>query len=285
MLRKVAVVTDSVACLTREQVEQNSIGIVPLNINYEGKNYRDWVDITPTEAYKLFLKNPDAFTTSTPSPADFLNAYREAGKQADNVLCITLSSKLSTTYNAACMAKEYAIKEFPQMAIEVMDSLTATAAEGLIVLAAARAANIGESFEKVKSVAKQVADKVNVYVILDTIKHVYRSGRVPKIASQAGSLLSIKPMFNVARRVNLCGLVRSQEKGIEQMIEKVRTKVGTAPLHIAIMHAYAPEAAQKLKERVVRELNCEELWMTEFSPLMGYACGTGTLGLAFYPES
>jgi DegV family protein with EDD domain len=283
-MKKVAVITDSVACLTREQVQQHSIGIVPLNFNFEGRTYRDWVEITPTEAYELFLKNPDAFKTSGSSPMEFLNAYREASQQADSILCITLSSKISTTYSAARLAKEYAAKELPGVEIEVLDSLTATAAEGFIALVAARAAESGQSLAEVKRIADEMKWRVSVLVILDTIKHVYRSGRIPKIAAQVGSLLNVKPLFNVSGQVNLCGVVRSRERGIEQMIEKIRTKVGTAPVHMGVMHAYALEAAEKLKERVSREFNCVELWLTEFSPLMGYACGTGTLGIAFYSE-
>ena len=64
----------------------------------------------------------------------------------------------------------------------------------------------------------------------------------------------------------------------------MREKVGRNQVHVAVMHAYALDEAEKLKERVLAEFNCAELWLTEFSPLMGYACGTGTLGLAFYKE-
>jgi DegV family protein with EDD domain len=282
--RTVAVIADSVACLTREQVQEYSIGIVPLLFTFEGKTYRDWVDITPTEAYKLFLKNPDAFRTSAPSPVDFLNGYRETRKQADIVLCITLSSKLSTTYESADIAKMYAAKELPGTTIEVLDSLTAAAAEGFVVLAAAKAANQGKSLAEVKQAAEQVRDRVVAILVLDTVKHVYRSGRIPKFAAQAGSILNIKPLFNISGRVNLSGVVRSRERGIEQIIEKVQARVGNAPLHVAVMHAYALEAAEELKQRVAREFNCVELFLSEFSPLMGYACGTGTLGLAFYTE-
>ena len=80
------------------------------------------------------------------------------------------------------------------------------------------------------------------------------------------------------------GAVRSREHGIERMLKLVKNKVGQKPVHMAVMHAYALEEAEKLKERVASEFNCIELWLTEFSPLMGYATGTGTLGLAFYPE-
>ncbi len=282
--RKVAIITDSVACLTKELATRYSIGIVPLKIVYYGKVYGDWVDITPNEAYELFLKNPDVFNTSTPPPTDFLEAFKEASKQASAILCITLSNKLSTTVNAARLAKEYAKTEFPGILIEVMDSCTATAAEGFIALASAKAAEEGKELTEVIKIAEQIKNKVNALVLLDTIRHVYRSGRVPKIASMAGSLIHLRPLLNVSGGVNFCGVARSRANGIELLIRKTKGIVGKKPVHMSVTHAYAPEEAEKLKKRVSEEFNCTELWISEFSPIMGYACGTGTLGLAFYPE-
>ena len=80
------------------------------------------------------------------------------------------------------------------------------------------------------------------------------------------------------------GAVRNKGRGLERLLKVMREKVGTKAVHVAVMHVYAQEEAEKLRERVSAEFNCAELWLTEFSPLMGYACGTGTLGLAFYPE-
>jgi DegV family protein with EDD domain len=282
--KQVAIVADSVACLTREQTTRYSISIVPLNIVYKGKAYRDWVDITPGEAYELFIKNPDVFSTSTPTPADFLKAYREASQQAGNILCITLSTKLSTTNNTARIAIGYAAKELPGVTVEVMDSWTATAAEGFIVRAAAVAAESGESLVEVTKAAEEMRSKVKVLVLLDTIRHVYRSGRVPRIAAMAGSLINVRPLLSVYKGVNFIGLARSRKNGIELLIRKTREKVGSRPIHIAVVHAYAREEAEKLKMRISNEFNCREIWISEFSPIMGYACGTGTLGLAFYAE-
>ena len=284
MKKKVIVITDSVACLPPEKVKEYSMGVVPLLFSSNGKTYRDSVDITPTEAYEVFLKDPDAFKTSAPSPTDFLDSFREASKQADSILCVTLSARISTTHESAEIARTYATKEIPGTTIEVMDSLTAAASEGFVGLAAARAASVGKDLAEVKHIAEQVRDRVGEFILLDTVKHVYRSGRIPKIAAQAGSILSIRPLFNVAIKVNLIGVVRNRERGIEQMMQKIKSKTGNAPLHIAVMHAYALDAAEELKERVKRDFNCAELFISEFSPLMGYACGTGTLGLAFYPE-
>jgi DegV family protein with EDD domain len=283
-LKKVAIITDSAACVTKEQARQYGIGIIPINILIEGKVYRDWIDITPSEAYQLFLKNPDAFATSAPPPGECVAAFREAATRGESILCITVSMKISSIYNISLMTKEYAAKELPGVKIEVMDSLTAAAAEGLITLAAARVADAGAGLEEVMKVAKNVRERVKNYVLLDTMKHVYRSGRVPKIASQAGTALNIHPLFTVGVKVHLSGIARSRERGIEMIFAKMRDQIGNKPINAAVMHAYALEAALELKDRIAKEFNCKDLWLTEFSPVMGYACGTGTLGVAFYSE-
>ena len=92
---QVAIVTDSLACLTGELIKQYDITVVPLSFLLQGKVYRDWVDISPTQAYELFLQSPDSFETSAPSPVDFLEAFRSARNRAANILCVTISEKLS----------------------------------------------------------------------------------------------------------------------------------------------------------------------------------------------
>lgn len=284
-MQKVAVVTDSLACLTKELVEKYRIKIVPLNIHFGGKIYKDWVDITPKQAYELFLKAPESWGSSAPSPGDYLKVFRDVGKRVKNIVCVTASSKLSNTHDVAELSKRQVEAELPQTSIEVMDSQMATAAEGLVALAAARAADAGKSLAEVIKTAEEIRDRVTFVASLDTIKYVYRSGRIPKIAARAGSLLNIRPLLTISSGVvRFKGAVRSREGGIERMLKMMRDRVGQKPVHVAVMHAYALEEAEKLKERVASAFNCAEIWLTEFSPLMGYATGTGTLGLAFYPE-
>jgi len=285
MANNVAIVTDSIANLTEQMVEQYKIVIVPIRLLIQGKVYRDSVDITPSEAYKLFLQDPDKFNTSPSSPGHYLEAYREASNRANSILCITLSSKLSTGYDMARVAKEQAEIELPEILIEVMDSQNVTAAEGFIALAAARAAATGKDLAEIIKVAEEVRDKVTFIVLLDTIRHVYRTGRIPKVASQLGSILNIKPILTSSNGlVRFKGMVKNRERGISRLLEILRDKVGQEPVHLAVMHAYVPEEAEILKERISAEFNCAELWVTEFSPVMGYATGTGTLGFAFYKD-
>ena len=282
---KVAIVTDSIACLTKEIVAQYGIGIVPINFYSRGKVYKDWVDITPSEAYELFLKDPESFKTSAGSPEDCLKAYRKASQQAENILCVTVSAKLSAVYSVARGAKEQAKSELPQTSIEVLDSQTATAAEGFITLAAARAAAEGKSLAEVIRVAEEVRDRVGLVALMNTVRYVYRTGRIPKVAAWAASKLNIKPIFTISSGVpHFMGAVRNKGIGIDRLLKIMRGKVGLNPVRVAVIHAYALDEAERLKERVSSEFNCVELWISEFSPVMGYACGTGTLGLAFYSE-
>lgn len=284
-MQKVAIVTDSISCLPRELIESYGIGIVPIRLLFGDKVYLDTVDITPTEAYKLFLQDPEKFNTSPAAPEHYLEAYREASTRGESILCVTLSSKLSTGYDMARIAKGQAETELPQTPVVVMDSDTVTAAEGFVALAGARAAAEGNDLAEVIKIAEEVKDKVTFIILLDTIRYVYRTGRVPKIASNIGSMLSIKPILTSGSGlVRFKGIARNRAQGINTLLKTMRDKVGPNPVHVAVMHAYCPDEAEQLKERIAAEFNCAELFVTEFTPVMGYATGTGTLGFAFYQE-
>jgi len=285
LMQNVAIVTDSISCLPKELMKQYGIAVVSIRLLVQGKIYRDLVDMTPSEAYKLFMQDPESFNTSPASPGHYLEAYREASTRANSILCITLSSRLSTGYDMARLAKEQAETDLPQTTIVVLDSQTVTAAEGFVALAGARAAAEGKDLTDVVKVAEEVRDKVTFLAFLDTIRYVYRTGRIPKVAARIGSMLNIRPILTSSSGlVRFKGMVRNREKGVDRLLETMRNKVGESPVHVAVMHAYAPDEAEKLRERISSEFNCVELWVTEFSPVMGYATGTGTLGLAFYKD-
>jgi len=284
-MSKVALVADSIACLPREMVERYGIEIVSPNIYFDGQIYRDWIDISPSDAYRLLEKAPDLFSTSAPPPAAFVEAYRKVGVDAEAVLVITLSSKVSTVYNAAVAARDLVQGELNRVRIEVLDSMTATGAEGFVVLAAARAVENGKGLDGALGAAKAAMHKVDLLFVLETIRHAYRTGRIPKIATQLGAWLSVRPMFTWENGVaRLIGVTRNKEKGLNQLLEEMHRRTGRKPVHVAVHHAGAPEEGERLRSRVQQEFNCVELWVTEMSPIMGYSTGTGALGLAFYAE-
>ncbi|MBN2098849.1 MAG: DegV family protein [Dehalococcoidia bacterium] len=284
-MRKVAVIADSIGCIPRDLVETFGIEIVAPNIYWDGSVYRDWLDINPGQAYELLQKDPESFSTAAPSPGDLADTYRKISRTAESLVFITLSSRVSTLHNAALAARGLVKDELPETRIEVLDSRTCTGAEGFVVMAAARAASEGKGLAEIIDEAKSVRDRVDLLFVLDTVRHAYRTGRIPRLASRVGSLLDVKPVmgwWDGAARFK--GMTRSKDKGIDQIVGLMRSRVHGKRVHVAVHHADAAEEGEKLKERVRKEFDCVELWLTEFSPIMGYSAGRGALGLAFYAE-
>ena len=110
----VAIITDSISCLPSDIIERFQIHILPINLYFGEKVYKDWIDITPSEAYEIFQKDPENFATSAPSPGDCFEAYREASKRVKDILVVTVSSRLSMVYQGAQIAREQAKEELPR---------------------------------------------------------------------------------------------------------------------------------------------------------------------------
>ncbi len=282
---EVAIVTDSLCCLPEDIINKYQIGIVPINIIVKGQIYRDYYDLKPSQAYELFNTDPEAFATSPSSPAQFLEALSRASQIAPNIVCITVSQHLSTVYNVACLAGAEAERVKPGIKVKVIDSETVIAAQGFVVLEAARRAAEEGDFTSIIDTVERMKTKVNFALVLETIKYVYRTGRIPKIAAQAVSVLPVKPILNISNgMVKLIAVSRNMSQGIDHILRTLHRKIKDAPVHIAVMHAYAPGEGEKLRQRMAAEFNCAEIWMTEVSPIVGYALGSGALGFAFYAE-
>jgi DegV family protein with EDD domain len=281
-----AIIADSIACITKKQVDDYGIKIIPVNILFNGQVYRDFIDLSSAQAYEFLKKSPEFWKSSAASPEDYLDVYREVSEHAQSILVVTISSKLSMFYTSAQNAKEIFRGESPQTVIEVLDSETVAAAEGLIALAAARAAAEGKPFNEVVAIAKGVKERVKFIGVLETIRYVYRTGRIPKIASEIGSMLSIKPILTGSNgNIRLAAAARNKQSGIRKMLRMMGSDVSKLePIHVAVMHADALEEAQELKEKIDADFNCVEIFITDFSPVMGYATGPGTLALAYYKE-
>ena len=177
-MNKVAIVTDSVACIPKEQVEKYGIEVVPVQIIFGDKAYRDGVDISPAEFYSRFRQVEKLPTTAAAVLGSFLEAYSKAGRRASSILCITLSAKLSGMFDAARLAMEMAKEALPGVEIEALDCRTAAVAEGLVVLAAARTAAAGGNLAEVAEIAKSVMSRVQLLAVLDTLKYLVKGGGV-----------------------------------------------------------------------------------------------------------
>jgi DegV family protein with EDD domain len=240
--------------------------------------------MSPSEFYALLRQSKKLPSTSGSLAGSYLEAYRRAGGRADSLLCITLQAKLSGMFNSAQLAKQLAREALPQVTIEVLDCGTAAAAQGLVVLAAAKAAASGRSLPEVIDVARSVMERVQLFASLDTLHYLVKGGRVPKAAALASSILRIKPIFTInSGSAHPVINARTTSGAIKSLFKLVEQEVVTGqPLHVAVMHANAWDKAERLRDEILSHFEVSELFIAEFTPVMGIHTGPGVVGVAFY---
>ncbi len=281
---KVAIITDSVACIPKELVEKYEIEVVPVEVHFGDKVYRDGVDITPSQFYAMLRQAKKLPTTAASLPGRFIEAYQKLSSKAANILCITLSTKFSGMFDSARLAMDNVKKTMPHLNIELIDSQTAASAQGFIVLAAARTAASGESLAKVMEATKSMMHRVRLLVMVDTLRYLIKGGRVPKIAALADVLLRIKPILTISDgEATALTNARTTFGAMKRLLQLMEQRiVKELPLHVAVMHADALNQAIELKNQISSQFNCAELFITEFTPVMGAHTGPGVIGVAFY---
>jgi DegV family protein with EDD domain len=282
----VAIVTDTTACVPPEQVSRYNIEVVPIQLIIDNRTYRDGVDINPSEFYALLRQARKTPTTASAAPESYLEAYRRASLKAPSILCLTEPSKFSAMLNAARIAADMARGTLQGTTIDIIDGTTAAAGLGLVTLAAARTAAENEPLKKVEETARNIMSKVTLIATLDTLQYLAKSGRVPQAAAMVNHILNIKPIFSLNHAdAHTVGLPRTMKSAINRMLKLMKSlaKKGQ-PLHVAVMHADALEQAEAFKNKISAQFECREIFITEFTPVMGVHTGPGLIGVAFYGE-
>ena len=282
------IVTDSNASLPRELVRGLPLLTVPMEIHAGGHTYRDGVDLTPQDLYAM-LRAGEFATTSPPQPSAYLEAFREAIETAGapgparEIVCLTPSAELSAAHKAAILGADAARTEGLDLDVRIIDTHTAGSAQGLVALAAARAAAGGSKADAIEAVRRRIAD-VGMYGYLDSLRYLWRGGRVPRIKMWLGGLLDVKPILSFADgKIGLVQRPRTRRRAMDRLVALATAHLAGARGRIAVMHADAPDRAEELAERLRAELEPAELFVTEFTPVIGAHVGPGLVGCALHP--
>ena len=278
---KIGVVTDSSACVPPDLVREYDIRIVPHQLTWDGQTYLDGLGMMPAEFYRRFGNTDTYPTTAQPTVVSFTEAYARLAQEVEGIVSIHPPQCLTTTVQVARLVAE---GDWP-VPIRVVDARTAAAAQGFVVLAAARAAKAGGGLEEVAWAAEACAKRVGLYFTLETLRHLRRGGRIGQAGRLLGSRLRIQPVLKLSEgQVQVVSLTRSRQRARERILEEVARRVERVPVRIAVFHADVAEEARLMAQEVEARFHCVELLISEFTPVMGAHTGPGIVGVAYCLE-
>jgi len=243
----VKVITDSGSDITQEEAKRLGMKVVPIYLRFGNEVYPDGVNITCDEFYRRLSQDPVHPSTAAPSPGDFAAAYEEVAQETDEIISIHITSKHSAVYDAALMGKEIARGKNHRLKIEVVDSKGVTMWQGLVAIAAARAAEAGANLQQVLAEAQRTIKQLRVIALLDTLKYAIKGGRLGKGFLAVESMLQVKPLLTLRDgQLRPAGIVRTRSKGIERLREFLKSVLHARD--IAIVHSTTPDEAQSLAD-------------------------------------
>jgi len=239
----VFVVTDSSCDLERDDIDPLGVEIVPLTIRFGREEFTDRHDLSVEDFYKRMASTDDLPQTACPSPGAFGQAFgnaRDAGAEA--VVCLTISSDLSTTFQSALTA---AATFDGRLAVHVIDSRTVSSGLGTLVIEAARLAAEGGDVDTVVGRVNELIPRTHVCAALNTLENLKKGGRIGGATAMVGSLLSIKPVIDLSGGVvHEAGKARTRRRALQMLYERM---CAAGPIeHVAVMHCGAPDIDQFL---------------------------------------
>ncbi|MDH7485954.1 MAG: DegV family protein [Anaerolineae bacterium] len=273
MSADVQIITDSTTDIPPDLAQRLGITVIPCLVRFGEKFYRDGVDLTREAFYALLRKGPVA--TSQPPIGVFEQVYHQAAERGREIISIHAAGRLSGIYNAACAAA----RNLPQAIVEVIDSRSASLGAGLLAVAAAEAAQRGESLATIAAQVQEMAGRVRVLAVLDTLDYIRRGGRVAWALAMIGSLLSIKPLVMLKEgQVDLLERPRTLSAALRRLVERVRE---LGPLEqMWVLHTQAPEAAARLADMLAALFPRERMVIAEAGVTIAAHAGPGAVGVA-----
>lgn len=275
------IVTDGAADVPLAWQKEFDIQLVPVNIQFGDKTYLQWVELSQDDFYRLVDENKKIPTTSQPTPYQFAEFYKKVARPGDQVLSIHPSSKLSGTLDsAASAARDLA----DQIEITTFDSLSGSAAIGMLCREARLLDRAGKTLTEILPLLEKMRAKIGVVLTLDNLEYARMSGRIGTLQTVLGSLLNVKPIAIVTDGVvSIVEKARTRRVAIQRLLEIVKEKVGNQAVNLVILHARDPQAGAMLMQRARETFNIRDSVLTDLSLSIASNLGPGTVGIVFYP--
>jgi DegV family protein with EDD domain len=255
--------------------DELKISVVPLSVIFGDEVYREGVDITHDLFYDKLINSRVAPTTSAPSVGDFISVYEPLLKEADEIVSIHISSKLSATYNNALQAARQLSDQGAR--IEVIDSQSVSFGLTFLAAAAARAAMNGGGVEEIGKLVESMIPRIKLYVALDTLEYLRRGGRIGRARAFLGAVLRVKPLLSIRDgEVHPEERVRTKALAVERLFQ-IATSYRVQ--EVAIGYSTNAQEAEQLRRRLIAALPGVTTHVQRLGPVLGVHGGPGVLGV------
>lgn len=275
----IKLVTDSTAYLAEGTVRQLDIRVVPLCVHFAREEFKEGVELSNEEFYTRLQEAEQLPTTSQPSAGDFYQVFKELVDAGHEVVAVTISSKLSGTWNSAMAAKEM----LPSAPISIVDSLSTSIGLRHMIEAAARAIDSGATREEVVAKLEAVKESIYLLFVVDTLEYLAKGGRIGNAKAFLGTLLKVKPILILKDgAIEPLEQVRSKRKAHARMLELIEKHVegNGSGVQIGLVHALAPDDAAALAEELSERLGGVPVTIDDLGPVIGTHTGPGVVGVA-----
>jgi DegV family protein with EDD domain len=281
----VAVCSDTTNYLPRELVRRNSIREVSLYVNLAGTQQRESDILEDTDAfYDALRATQEAATTSQPAVGDFLEVWRPLIDDGDDIVSIHISSGISGTYGSATSARELLVGEgVDESRISVIDSRRACGGLGIMMLAAAAAAQDGGDVAAVTERVTKARDELQMWFAVDTLEYLRRGGRIGGAQAWLGSALKIKPILTLDGEITPIERVRTAQRAFTRMTEFLDELHKDGRDGWVVQHIQAPDDAERLVAYGRKVFGTEPVFVSEVGPVIGAHVGPGLLGVGGAP--
>lgn len=280
------IVTDSASDLPEWIIQKYNVHVIPTPVVINGEDYLDRTTIQPTDFYEI-LRNNATVTTYHINQYMFYENFEPYAKAKEEVIYFCFSTGIAGTFNAAHLAKQELLEQFPEFDLTVIDSKSASLGFGLSVYLALQMRENGAAKELVLEASQYHFDHMEHIFTVETLEYLYKGGRLSKTAAIAGGILDIKPIIEVTEDGKLAVFekVRGRQKAIRRIIEIVGERCKTPKSQtIALVHADCPDIMKEAEELLKERYGCQKFIETSLGCAIGAHTGPGLLGICFLDE-
>lgn len=275
------------SCEYSEQIAiKNDVHIVPFYVTFDGTTYlKEGIDIKKEEYFNRLVNEKNTFPkTSQPSPQDYIEAYTPFLKEGKDIISITISSKLSGSYQSAVNAAKELKETFPERKIIVIDSLSVSVGVALILNEMIKLRDSGHTIEDTSDFVLSTIKDIKLYFTLDSLEYLQRGGRIGKGSALLGGLLNLKPILSLTNgEVGPLTKVRGKKKALDTIIEYFETDIKGKEddFEYAIVHIVNDKEAVEFKNKIIDKTGKDTSMETMAAGVtIGTHAGPGGIGLA-----